>query len=53
MGGYYLTIKMINGHRYYYWQKTRRVGKQVKTLNKYVGPVVAYPVVPGSPIYSG
>jgi len=43
MGGYYLTIKKINGHRYYYWQKTRRVGKQVKTLNKYVGPVDKVP----------
>jgi hypothetical protein len=43
MGGYYLTIKKINGHRYYYWQKTRRVGKQIKTLNKYVGPVDKVP----------
>jgi hypothetical protein len=40
---WYRVIKKINGHRYYYWQKTYRAGKQVKTLNKYIGPVDKVP----------
>jgi hypothetical protein len=40
---WYRVIKKINGHRYYYYQKTYRVGRQVKTLNKYVGPVDKVP----------
>ena len=39
MRGYYLVIKTINNNRYYYYQKTYRVGRQVKTLNVYYGPV--------------
>ena len=31
------------GHQYYYWQKTYRVGRQVKTLNCYIGPVGKVP----------
>lgn len=40
---WYRVIKKIHGHRYYYYQKTYRVGRQVKTLNKYVGPVDKVP----------
>jgi hypothetical protein len=40
---WYRVIKKINGHPYYYYQKTYRVGRQVKTLNKYGGPVDKVP----------
>jgi hypothetical protein len=42
----YLVIKKIKGNRYYYWQRTWREGKKVKTWNQYVGPVnkVARPI---------
>lgn len=36
---WYRVVKTIKGRRYHYWQKTYRVGKQVRTLNKYIGPV--------------
>lgn len=36
--GWYRTTKKINGHLYDYWQRTYRVGKSVKTENKYIGP---------------
>ena len=36
---WYLVIKTIHGHQYYYKQKTYRVGKRVRTQNIYVGPV--------------
>ena len=36
---WYLVIKTINGHQYYYKQKTYRVGRSVRTQNIYVGPV--------------
>lgn len=36
---WYLVIKTIKRNRYYYYQKTYRVGRQVKTLNVYYGPV--------------
>jgi hypothetical protein len=35
---WYKVTKKINGRLYDYWQKTYRVGKSVKTLNKYIGP---------------
>ena len=35
---WYRVVKTINGRRYLYWQKTYRVGRSVKTLNKYIGP---------------
>jgi hypothetical protein len=43
VGNYYLVIKTIKGNRYYYWQKTYREGRHVRTLNKYIGPVVKVP----------
>lgn len=36
---WYIVIKTINGHRYYYRQKTWREGKHVRTRSEYVGPV--------------
>jgi hypothetical protein len=38
MGNWYRVTKTINGRRYDYWQRTKRVGKSVKTENKYIGP---------------
>lgn len=38
MGSWYKVIKTINGRAYDYWQRTTRVGKSVKTENKYIGP---------------
>lgn len=38
MGNFYKVTKKIHGRYYDYWQKTYRVGKRVKTLNKYIGP---------------
>jgi hypothetical protein len=35
----YLVIKTIKKNRYYYWQRTWREGRKVKTWNQYVGPV--------------
>jgi hypothetical protein len=40
---WYRVIKTIRGRRYYYWQKTQRIGGNVKTLNRYIGPVNAKP----------
>ena len=37
MGTWYKVTKRINGRLYDYWQRTYRVGKQVKTENKYIG----------------
>jgi hypothetical protein len=36
--GWYRVTKKINGRFYDYWQRTYRVGKAVKTENKYIGP---------------
>ncbi len=35
---WYRVTKRINGRLYDYWQRTYRVGKSVKTENKYIGP---------------
>jgi len=35
---WYVVKKHIKGNYYWYWQKTYRVGRHVKTLNKYIGP---------------
>jgi polyhydroxyalkanoate synthesis regulator phasin len=35
---WYRVTKTIRGRKYDYWQKTYRVGRSVKTLNKYIGP---------------
>ena len=35
---WYRVIKTIRGRKYVYLQKTQRVGRSVKTINKYVGP---------------
>ena len=35
---WYAVKKCIKGNYYWYWQKTYRVGRHVKTLNKYIGP---------------
>lgn len=35
---WYIVIKTINGHRYYYRQKTWREGGQVRTRSEYIGP---------------
>jgi len=34
----YRVTKKINGRFYDYWQRTYRVGRTVKTENKYIGP---------------
>ena len=36
--GVYRVTKKINGRFYDYWQRTYRVGKSVKTENRYIGP---------------
>ena len=38
MSSWYRVTKRINGRLYDYWQRTYRVGKSVKTENKYIGP---------------
>jgi hypothetical protein len=38
MGSWYKVTKRIHGRYYDYWQRTYRVGKSVKTENKYIGP---------------
>jgi hypothetical protein len=38
MRKWYKVTKRINGRSYDYWQRTYRVGKSVKTANKYIGP---------------
>jgi hypothetical protein len=38
VGSWYRVTKKINGRFYDYWQRTCRVGKSVKTENKYIGP---------------
>jgi hypothetical protein len=35
---WYVVVKTINGRKYLYRQKTYRVGRQVKTINQYIGP---------------
>ncbi len=37
---WYIVIKTINGRRYRYRQKTRRVGKRVRTKSEYISPEV-------------
>jgi len=44
---WYVVVKTINGHRYFYRQKTYRVGARVRTINKYLGP--AGEAVAGAP----
>jgi hypothetical protein len=36
--GWYRLTKKVNGRFYDYWQRTHRVGKSVKTENRYIGP---------------
>src|SRR5690349_14164122 len=38
VGSWYKVTKRINGRFYDYWQRTYRVGKSVKTDNRYIGP---------------
>lgn len=38
MGSWYKVTKRIHGRYYDYWQRTYRIGKSVKTENKYIGP---------------
>ena len=38
MGNWYRVTKTIKGRKYDYWQKTRRIGRSVKTENEYIGP---------------
>jgi hypothetical protein len=38
VGSWYRVTKKINGRLYDYWQRTYRVGRSVKTENKYIGP---------------
>jgi len=38
MKGFYRVTKRINGRLYDYWQRSKRVGKSVKTENVYIGP---------------
>lgn len=45
---WYVVVKTINGRRYFYMQKTWRVGARVRTINKYLGP--AGGAVAGAPI---
>jgi hypothetical protein len=45
---WYVVVKTINGHRYFYRQKTYRDGAKVRTVNKYLGP--AGESAPGAPI---
>ncbi|SRR6266545_2840985 len=35
---WYRVTKKINGRFYDYWQRTYRVGRSVKTENRYIGP---------------
>ena len=35
----YIVTKRIKGRYYLYQQETYRVGKKVKTRNKYIGPI--------------
>lgn len=43
---WYQVTKRINGRLYLYWQRTKRVGKSVRTVNRYIGPAQActYPI---------
>jgi len=45
MGNWYQVTKHIHGRQYLYWQTTYRVGRIVKTLNKYIGPAANPPRV--------
>ena len=38
-GPWYRVVKSIKGHRYVYDQATRRDGRRVLTLNRYIGPL--------------
>ena len=50
---WYRVTKTIRGHKYDYWQKTYRVGRSVKTINKYIGradaPRGIYDPIPSQP----
>jgi hypothetical protein len=46
---WYRVTKTIRGLKYDYWQKTYRVGRSVKTLNKYIGPHTGFRSVPQIP----
>jgi hypothetical protein len=43
---WYRVTKTIHGRQYYYWQKTRREGKHVRTENRYIGPADGTPSEP-------
>jgi hypothetical protein len=45
---WYRVTKTINGRKYLYWQRTKRIGRRVKTENKYIGPAAAYATVRSS-----
>jgi hypothetical protein len=45
VGSWYRVTKKINGRLYDYWQRTKRVGKSVKTENKYIGPAACAPSI--------
>ena len=42
MGNWYRVTKKIHGRFYDYWQRTYRVGKSVRTENRYIGPSSTY-----------
>ena len=43
-GAWYRVVKTIGGRRYVYDQTTRRDGRRVLTLNRYIGPLGGYRV---------
>jgi hypothetical protein len=45
VGDWYRVTKKIHGRLYHYWQRTTRVGKSVKTENKYIGPAEGRPAL--------
>jgi hypothetical protein len=62
MAGWYRVVKTIKGHTYLYLQQTYREGGQVRTLNRYLGPVAVEstrspkagqkPAVPRTPLFT-
>jgi hypothetical protein len=51
VGSWYRVTKKINGRLYDYWQRTYRIGKSVKTENKYIGPTAAIGLSSGGTTY--
>lgn len=39
--GWYKVTKNIGGRLYDYWQRSKRIGKKVKTECKYIGPAMS------------